>query len=154
MHYETVMNKSGHLFVGSVVAIFLIIITNYFFNLFDLKDAYNILIIIGITYIYSLLADIDHRSSSITWTFLGIGIIGILVGAFANITVLLFFSIGLLVTTFVIAEFLPHRGFTHSITFGLLVSITWLYYAPEIALLAFLVYYSHLAADEEWVKFI
>jgi len=148
------MNKSGHLLVGSIVAFFLVLITNYFFGLFDLMNVYNILIIIGITYVYSLLADIDHQNSTITWTFLGIGIAGIIVGLSIKLDILLFGSIGLLVLTFIIARFLPHRGFTHSIVFGLLVSLPWIYYEPIMALLAFFVYYSHLAADEEYLKFV
>jgi membrane-bound metal-dependent hydrolase YbcI (DUF457 family) len=148
------MDNKEHLFIGFSCGILLVLISNYFFNLFDLKDAYNILLMICITYVYSLLADIDTRASRIVWTFLGFGIVGIIVGYFTDFQILLFASIGLLTVTFIIAQFLPHRGFTHSIVFGLLVSLPWIYYAPEMALLAFLVYYSHLAADEEYLKFI
>jgi hypothetical protein len=146
------MNKSGHLFVGFIVALITVMILNYFWGLFNLMDPYSILILVGITYIYSLLADIDHQNSTIVWTFLGLGIIGILIGYFTKFYLLFYLSIGLLVVTFLAARFLPHRGFTHSLLFGVIVSLPWLYYAPEVALLAFLTYYSHLAADEEWFK--
>ena len=146
------MNKTEHLIIGVVVGVILILLTHYFLHWFDLSG-FNFLILIFIIYIYSLLADIDHKNSTITWTFLFIAGIGIIYGMIIENNLYTLISVGLLVVTLLIAQFLPHRGFTHSILFGLLVSLPWIYLSYEYALLAFLCYYSHLAADEEWFKF-
>lgn len=146
------MEKIGHLIIGSVLGIILILIT-YSHNWFNI-DLLNLGIIIIIIYVYSLLADIDTKSGTIVWTFFGIGIISLIIGYTTKDNPILLFGIILIALTFLAAGFFPHRGFTHSILFGVLVSLPWIYYSWHYSILAFICYYSHLVADQEYFKFI
>ena len=76
------MNKAGHLAVGFVVGILFILIMNKFFNWFDILSYKTWVIYIVIIFIYALLADVDHKMSSITWTFIGLGVVGMAIAFF------------------------------------------------------------------------
>jgi membrane-bound metal-dependent hydrolase YbcI (DUF457 family) len=117
--------------------------------------AESVLIYLLIMIIYSLLPDIDHQSSKIVWWFIPASIIGMMAGYFSNNEPLMFGSFGLLLVTFLSATFFKHRGFTHTISFGVLISLPLIYlFSYQEALLAFLCFYSHLAADDEWFQLI
>jgi hypothetical protein len=147
------LDKAGHLFVGGALGVILVLLTHYFLDWFP----YNLLnfgTLIIILYVYSLLADIDTKSGTIVWTFLGVGIIILIAGYFFNNKIFLLFGIGLITITFLAAQFLPHRGFTHSILFGILVSLPWIYFSWHYSVLAFICFYSHLVADQEYFKLV
>jgi hypothetical protein len=147
------MDKIAHIFIGGVLGIILILLTHYFLNWFPFT-LLNIGTIIVMIYIYSLLADIDTRASQIVWTFIPISIIALVAGYFMNNKIFLLFGIGLITITFLAAQFLPHRGFTHSILFGILVSLPWIYFSWHYSVLAFICFYSHLVADQEYFKIL
>jgi hypothetical protein len=147
------MDKVGHVFIGGALGIILILLTHFYLDWFPFT-LLNVGLMIGIIYVYSLISDCDLKNSTITWTFIPISIISLIAGYFLNNNLFLIFGIGLITVTFLAAQFLPHRGFTHSILFGVLVSLPWIYFHWHYSLLAFLCFYSHLAADEEWFKFI
>lgn len=148
------MEKIGHLVLGAILGIILIGLTHYLLNWFDLKNIYNFGLIIVIIYIYSLLADIDTKSGTIVWTFIPIGLVSAISGFITHNTIFLVGGIALIAITFLAAQFLPHRGFTHSILFGIAVSFPWIYLSYPYAILAFVCFYSHLIADGEFSKLI
>jgi len=147
------MDKSGHLFLGIVLGGILIFLTHYYLGWFDF-NIQNISLMIIIVYIYSLMADVDLKNSQIVWTFIPIGLIGSGIGYAMNNEIYLLAGLGLITITFIAAQFFPHRGFTHSIIFGIFVSIPWIYLSYEYFILAFLCFYSHLLGDEEYFKII
>lgn len=73
---------------------------------------------------------------------------------FLNNQIYLLGGISLIAVTFIAAQFFPHRGFTHSILFGIAVSLPWIYLSYGYAILAFVCYYSHLMADKEFFKLV
>jgi len=147
------MDKGGHLFLGGALGIILILLTHYFFHWFTI-NLETIAIMGLIIYIYSLISDLDLKNSTITWTFIPIGIIAIVIGYFLHNNLFLIGGICLLVVTFLAAQFFPHRGFTHSIIFGLCVSLPWIYFSWNYSILAFVCYYSHLLGDSEGFKLV
>lgn len=148
------MDKAGHIFLGATLGAILVLLTHYYWGWFDFKNIVNIILIIVIIYVYSLLEDIDTRASQIVWTFIPIGLISAFAGYFMNSEVFLIAGLGLITVTFLAAQFLPHRGFTHSIIFGIAVSLPWIYVSYHYSILAFVCFYSHLMADNLFFKFI
>ena len=141
------MEKSGHLFVGGALGIILILLTHYYLKWFEF-NLYGLGLMVVIIYVYSLLSDGDSKSATIVWTFIPVGIIALILGYFLHNNTFLVFGIGLITITFLVAQFFPHRGFTHSILFGILVSLPWIYFYWQYSILAFVCFYSHLVADE------
>lgn len=147
------MNREGHLLVGFIAGILFIFITHLFLGWFNynFKDICTYAIIIAI---YCLLPDADHRNSTISFVFIGASILGMAVGYYYNNNTILFSFFALLIITF-IAWIIGHRRFIHSILFGILVSIPLIYFFYyQIAILGFICFYSHLAADELYFKLI
>lgn len=145
------MNKRGHLATGFTVGILFIVITNIWLGWFS-KEINSIAIYGGVIFIYSLLADTDHRNSFISFLFIGASILGLIVGYNYKNNIVMYSAFGLLIITF-IAWIIGHRGFVHSITFGILVSVPLLYFfSYQVALLGFICFYSHLVADSEYFK--
>ena len=147
------MNFKGHLITGFVVGILFIIITHLFFGWFD----YNLKLVgiyIIIISIYCLLPDSDLRNSTISYVFIAISIIGMMIGYNYDDIKILYSSFTLLVVTF-IAWNIKHRGFIHSIVFNIIVSAPLIYFfSYEVAALAFICFYSHLIADKLYFKLI
>lgn len=99
--------------------------------------------------------DMDSKSSTIVWFFIPLSIIGMAYGYYIedNIIMISFFS--LLIVTFISASWMPHRGFIHSILFGIVISAPLLYlFSYQEAVLGFIAFYSHLMADGEYLKII
>jgi len=145
------MNKGGHLAVGFVVGVCFLLIMNKAFGWFNLLDYNTWIFYVIIMFIYSLLADIDHKMSSITWMFIGLSVIGMSIAFYFNLKVVMGLSLGLLILTFIAAQFFPHRGPTHTVWFGALTCIpVYLILGWQEGIFAFLIYYSHLFADGEY----
>jgi hypothetical protein len=106
--------------------------------------------------IYCLMPDVDTKSSSIIWwIFIPLSIIGMGYGYYISDNNIMIPSFVLLLITFVSAAWMPHRGFIHSLTFDFIVSAPLIYFFDyQVAILGFLCFYSHLAADEEFFKLI
>ena len=121
----------------------------------------NLILLIIISALFSLLPDIDHKSGTATWLFFGTGLILIILGAlgvglpFIGIAKnVLLLGIIILVCTFGLAQFSPHRGPVHTIWFGALCSlgIFLLTKQWQDSIIAFSAFYSHLVADGIWDK--
>lgn len=153
-------NYKTHLIVGFVFVIITIAILLFLNKIgLELFKTREILIFtIPIVFLYSILADIDHKTSKITWIFLTIGIFMVVVGyAFTflvkfinmlSLKLLLPSGIILLVVTF-IGTRLKHRGFTHSILVNIIVTIPLIFIHWFVALAGFLAFFSHLLIDKE-----
>jgi len=147
------MNFKGHLITGFVTGILFILITHYFFDWFG-YDLKSIGIYALIIFIYCLLPDSDLRNSTISYVFIAISIIGMIVGYNYDDTKILYSSFTLLVVTF-IAWNMKHRGFIHSISFNVIVSTPLIYFfSYQVAALAFICFYSHLIVDKEYFKLV
>lgn len=137
------MNWVIHLVAGIIFAII---------SLFFLKQNYLVLLLIPF---YSLISDIDHKNSKITWVGLSISLCLCLIGLLLTQQILLYFGVGLLSVVLVSVFLFKHRGFTHSIVFGLLVCLPVLYFfSVSEFVVMFLVFYSHLVMDGLCLKFI
>jgi len=147
------MNFKGHLLAWFIIGTLFILITHNFFDWFnyDLKSIGVYAIIISI---YCLLPDSDLRNSTISYLFIAVSIIGMILGYNYDVTNILYSSFALLVITF-IAWNMKHRGFIHSLSFNVIVSAPLIYFfSYEVALLAFICFYSHLITDEEYFKLV
>ena len=147
-----------HMIVGIITSLIVALVLYFTTNLIQLNIP-TILMFIIIAYIYSLLPDIDIKSGTIVWNFLGVGILGILCSIannkfhfIDNGTTVMIASCALLVITFVCAEFCSHRGIIHTIRMGLVfASLSWfIHHNLGLCLIAFIVYYSHLVCDNMW----
>ena len=147
------MNKAGHLVLGTLMGLIFMLVMRYF-NWFTVLDLHSVCLIAVIFYIYSLFADVDLKNSTITWTFIPIGLVMAIFGYLQTNSMFLVCGLALIAITYLAAEFMPHRGFTHSIVFGVLVSLPWLWVSYQLSFLAFVCFYSHLVADELWLKMV
>jgi hypothetical protein len=148
------MNRYGHLIVAFIVAVLFIAAMKHFYNWYAFSIV-EVALMVAIVLVYSLLPDLDSTSATITWVFIGIGIVGlgaslIYLNAFG---IICFYA--LLALTFVLSVFMKHRGFLHSIIFGILISLPLFVIAsyPEV-ILAFVCFYSHLISDGKILKVI
>ena len=151
------MHKKGHIIVAFVLNFMFIYFTIYLgWKLFDLNEM-NIFILTSIIILYSLMPDIDHRSAGITWFFLGIGILGLLLGfgelalktGIFNPFFVLVWSVVFIILVFISPNIFKHRGFIHSMIFGLLavLPLFLLFESLSYCLVAYLSWHSHLIAD-------
>lgn len=145
-------NKIGHVIIGLIFCTLFIGLSHFFWGWFDFFKWKTYVITIPIILIYCLLPDIDHESGTITWYMFAVGIICAIIGTFLN-KLLLYFSLTLLVITFVSVKFTKHRGIIHSLTVGIIFSAPlYFIFSAEYAMLGFFAYYSHLVGDGYLLK--
>ena len=143
------MESRNHLFFG--LLFFLLALSANFKFHFIIFNWLNIFICVLIFLIYSLLPDIDHRNSNITWIFIDLSILGLIVGVIEYLYFhsfeLLIFSFAILVLLLIFSGF-SHRGIIHSLFSGILFSLPlifsfgWFYF-----FVALVCWYSHLLGD-------
>ena len=153
------MDAKEHLAIGVVTAAVIIVIL-YFWKHISM-DPLNVITMAILGALFSLLPDIDHKSGTATWLFLGTGILLIVLGVMgvgipfigASKMVLLY-GVIILVCTFCLAQFAGHRGPVHTFWFGAICALgiyvvtkQWYHF-----IVAFSAFYSHLAADGLWDK--
>lgn len=147
------MNYKSHIAISLILGIIFIILTNYFFNLFNLLSLKTYIICFCIIFIYGLLPDIDIGSSKITWYFLGIGIAGAIISSYFKNYPFLYLSLMLLALVFIAVKFTSHRGIIHTIEAGLIFAAPlYFLFNWEYSLLAFVCFYSHLLGDGYYFK--
>lgn len=156
------MKKRNHIIFGFILNIIFVYFTIYMgFSLME----FNFLSVLLLSFIigfYSLLPDIDHKSSTITWWFFGLGILGLIFGIVEmllkmnnpNPLVVLILSTLFLVFTFVAGNFLKHRGIIHSIPVGILAVLPLGFLLGNIwySVLAYISWHSHLIGDGYFFK--
>jgi hypothetical protein len=151
------MKKKGHIIFAAILSFLFIYLTIYLgFSWFEVSFK-SIAIIAGIIMFYAILPDVDHKGSTITWWFFGVGILGLVVGiielyfksSVPNPLVVLILSTALLVFTFVSGNFLKHRGLVHTVQAGLIATfpVYFLFHSVFYAVIAYVVWHSHLLGD-------
>ena len=149
------MNRNAHLVIGMITVLVVVLLTHWLLGWFNM-DIKTIISLICITYIFSLLPDIDHKMSTATWLFLGIGIVGIVISLLntqyhfsSYLNRLMIPSIAILVLTFLAAKYAGHRKFIHTVWFGAILSSLIYLIIPEwrFCVIAMIAYQSHLMAD-------
>ncbi|MCD6476612.1 MAG: metal-dependent hydrolase [Candidatus Aenigmarchaeota archaeon] len=109
----------------------------------------NIIILFIIVGIYSILPDLDIKTSKIFNLILSIGLISIIILSYFTYII---YSILIAVVLLLIST-MKHRGHMHSIFFMIIFSIPLLYLGIYVAIIGAIAYLSHLFADDE-VKLI
>ncbi len=156
------MKKRGHFIFGLILALVFILFLGYFkldYLTFNFK---SIVLIIFLTLFYSILPDIDHKSGTMTWWFIGLSILGMIFGLselifnFGKPVFTMIISILFLIFTFIATNFFKHRGFIHSVMAGLVLALpvffifgNWGYF-----LIAYVSWHSHLIADGYFFKLV
>jgi len=151
------MNKKSHVILGIVLCFLFIFLTSWlnlgWFNL----SIFSIFSILMLSIFYSLLPDIDHKNSTITWWFFGVGVLGLIFGIAEmffkignpNPFSILIFSTMLLAFTFVSTHVFEHRGIVHSVPVGLLsvIPVWFFFHSFAFCALAYIAWHSHLIGD-------
>ena len=149
------MNKKGHWIFGIILCLFFIFLTRIFgLKWFEINFS-SVLIMLGLITFYSILPDIDHKSGTMTWWFLGISIIGLITGLIVMIfnfnisLILIIISTFLLIMIFISTHWFSHRGFIHTIWVGFLsiIPIYFLFNSIAYCFIGYLAWHSHLIAD-------
>lgn len=157
------MEKRGHLIFAVVLAfVFLLIIGWLNLNWFNFSLT-SVLIMGAITVFYCLLPDIDHKNSTITWWFFGIGVLGLVVGMLGlafktslfNAWTFMIVSAILIVFTYLAVTLFNHRGFIHTVQVGLLsiIPLFFIFHNLAYCALAYVAWHSHLLGDGYIFKF-
>lgn len=156
------MRKKGHIIFAFILnALFIYLLIYLGFGIFQLTWK-NIAIMSLLIAFYSILPDIDHKSSYVTWMFMGLGIIGLLVGVVEfileidkpNPIVVLVMACVLLGFTFISSNFLRHRGFVHTVQAGLIavLPLYFIFHNFFYPALAYVAWHSHLLGDGFFFK--
>jgi hypothetical protein len=156
------MKKRGHIILGAIISFLFIYLTLYLGFSWFVFSWKSLAIISAIVVFYSILPDVDHKGSTITWWFFGAGILGLIVGIVQlyfkvnrpNPIVVLVFSTALLVFTFISGNFLKHRGLVHTVQVGLVAAfpVYFFFHSVFYASLAYVVWHSHLIGDGYFFK--
>ncbi len=149
------MNKKGHWALGIILGILFIFIADSLGMNWFRFDILSLAGITGILLFYSILPDMDHKNSTITWWFFSVGIIGLVAGIvlllfnLGDSRSLLIFSTIFIVVTFVSARIVPHRGFIHTVQVGILsvVPLWFIFHNFGYCLLGYVAWHSHLMGD-------
>jgi hypothetical protein len=151
------MKKSHHILFAFILNFIFVFATIYFgLNLFKISFL-SITLISLIIVFYSLLPDIDHKNSTITWFFFGIGILGLIFGIIQliikstnpNPLAVLIISTLFLIVTFLSANFLEHRGIIHTVWIGILavIPLFLVFHSFFYCIIAYISWHSHLLGD-------
>ena len=140
------MNYKGHIFIGGLLTILIMLLINIWVaikeNVFA-KDIFSVyfpinsfefwIITIPIIILYSIIPDIDHKKSMPTLIAYSIGVILIFIGFLSyniiNIQKFIYFKglviygIVIIVMTMYFSNYVKHRGITHTLQFVILSTI-------------------------------
>ena len=124
--------------------------------LYQYNQLTYIIVIQGVMIIFisPLVMDLDHRNSKLREVFVGCGLIGSIIGYYANIQKLLSFSIIFSSVSFFICYFTKHRGIMHSIPFVIVYGgvIYYLTRNINLVLIGSIGCYTHLFFDKLYFK--
>ena len=149
------MNKRGHWILGIVLSLFLIFVTDLLgvgWYAFSFK---GIIIMSVIILFYSILPDMDHPAGTMTWYFLGVGILGLvfsvvqMIFELGDYRSLLVVSTLFLAVVFITGKYVKHRGFIHTVQVGVLSVIPLWYIFNDFSycVLGYVAWHSHLLGD-------
>ena len=140
------MNWKKHLLFGALI--FLLINFFYFYNSVPF-NYFDFIVGISIIMVYSILPDIDHPLSNITWIFILSSILMTLLYFLENNFLFIYLGISLLIFIFLTAKVCKHRGRIHSIIVGVLFSMPLYFIGINFFFYGFIGYLSHLILDKE-----
>jgi hypothetical protein len=156
------MKKRGHIILGALLGFAFVFLTIYFGLKWFEINLLSILLMTAIIVVYSLLPDLDHKSSTITHWFFGVGILGLVYGLAGlllsirlfNPIVVLVGSTAFLIITYIAANFLPHRGKIHTVQTGIALAagLWFLFNSAAYCALAYVAWHSHLFGDGYFFK--
>lgn len=151
------MQKRSHILFGFLICFIFILLLGFLKLNWFYFTASSLAIMMCIIAFYSLLPDIDHKNSTMTWWFFGAGVLGLVLGMLGlalkltmfNAWTIMILSAVLLVFTYLSVNLFKHRGFIHSIPVGLLASfpLYLLFHSLAYCLLAYVAWHSHLLGD-------
>ena len=140
--------KNEHILYGFLALIPTYFLLNYF-GLFAGILPLNVLTIIFITYIYSILPDVDQPGSIINRVFYVIGGVVIIWAFYTNKT-----NIGILTAVMLVFFRLnTHRRFIHSVLVGIILSLPLLWLGVAYFFIGIIMYIVHLLVDREFSLF-
>jgi len=152
------MKKLGHIIFAFVLCFaFILVVGALGWELFSFS-AKSIIVMVAIIFLYSLLPDIDHKNSTITWLFIGFSIIGLIWGLLVLLMkqdytrglMLIVLGVTFLIAIYVCANYFKHRGFIHSLIVGLLAVLPLVFiffFQVQYVIVGFISWYSHLLGD-------
>ena len=157
------MKKSNHIWFAAVfVLVFMLILGWLRLNWISFSIT-SLLTMALITVFYSLLPDIDHKNSTITWWFFGIGVLGLTIGmlglwlklGFFNAWTIMIISALLIIFTYTSVILFKHRGIVHSIPVGILsiIPLFFVFHSFVYCLIGYVAWHSHLIGDGYLLKF-
>jgi len=144
------MNGKEHLLFGYLAGVVLAVGAQILIGFQGVKQN---LALIPIIYVFTLLPDIDHKMSSITWNFFAIAFSLLLVGLVKNWNNFLVLGTIFFGLTVVAATLFKHRGITHSVVwvffspFLLLLLDKYITITPFLLIVAGVSYWVHLICD-------
>jgi len=144
-----------HIIFGFIFALIVASIVFYINKKLLIFDYWLFLAIIPAVFLGSIICDIDMKNSMIVWILMIISVIAIIVSlSFIGFDFykeqayrVFYYSLVLLILSVICPVVFAHRGFTHSLTFGLLLSSTMIYLHWIIAIAFFIGFLSHIFAD-------
>jgi hypothetical protein len=140
----------GHLFWFTLVLAFALL-TLMQYKILENFSSVEVLVAIGIGYLYCLLPDVDSRASKVraglTNVFLVLTLI--VLGVYLLVDNREGYLYAAIVLTLIQLGFwkLKHRGFTHQLTFGLGVSLPLAFISPIVAGFGLMGFLTHLITD-------
>lgn len=143
MLYNKMSKFETHITIGIILGVVFVIV-----KIFLLKTPLNswpdlAIGLLGIP-LFSIISDIDQTNSRPRKLFLSLGFLGIIILSFLKS----FLAIILVCLIFLFVTNTKHRGFLHSIPFGLMISLPFLFYDYVFAIFVFLSYLSHIILDK------
>lgn len=142
------MNGKQHITYGILLALVFSIsyqlITRQFLGIIQ-----NLLVI-PVGYFFSLLPDVDHKMSTITWQLLGCSFTGMAYGYLKGDDKFMLISFGIGMVTFLSANFMKHRSISHSLVWVIVSPLLLLFVGGGLFLMlvAGVAYWSHLLCDK------
>ena len=141
-------NWKTHLMIGLVFVVCIILGFHYFGfgNFFEFENSWKLYAFaVGITLLYSILPDLDIRTSK-AFLLISFCLLSFIIFCFLQNEII--FGI-ISASVLILMLFLQHRGRIHSFLAALLFSIPIIFVSWTLAIVGFLAYTSHLIADGE-----
>ena len=158
------MKKRGHIILAALLGFGFVFLSLWLgFKWFDFGIR-SLLVMSAVIVFYSLLPDLDHKNSTITHWFFGIGILGLVYGIFGLLTgsgfggldyrIVLIGATGFLIVTYISSNFVPHRGKIHTVQMGIVAcsGLWFLFQSVALCGLAYVAWHSHLFGDGYFFK--
>lgn len=139
-----IMSKfETHLTVGIILGVIYALIKIFFYHATIINWLDLTIGLLGIP-LFSILSDIDQTNSRPRKIFLSTGFLGIIALSFLKH----YLAIILICLIFLFVTNTKHRGFLHSIPFGIIISAPFIFYNYIFTAFVFLSYLSHIILDK------